>query len=94
MRTIFWSVPAEADLGGIDDYWLARDGERADRLLDRVEKAAQRLRHVPEGGPLVGRENMRKWRVAGTPCSLLSRVRGEAIEILRVHHGAQDWRPE
>jgi plasmid stabilization system protein ParE len=94
MKALLWSIPAEADLAGIDDYWFGLDRDQADRLLDRIEQAAERLRFLPEGGPIIGNDTTRKWRVAGAPYILLYRVRSDAIEILRVHHARQDWRPE
>jgi toxin ParE1/3/4 len=92
MKALFWTPPAEADLYAIDDYWWPIDPETADRIAGRIEEAAHFLRSLPQGGSLIEQGDIRKWRASSTPYLLIYRVRGETVEILRIHHDRQDWR--
>ncbi|HET8613545.1 MAG TPA: type II toxin-antitoxin system RelE/ParE family toxin [Sphingomonas sp.] len=94
MKRLLWTAPAEADLASIDDYWWPRDRDVADRLIERIRTAAERLRSIPEGGAPLDQGRTRKWRAGRTPYVLIYRLRGATVEILRIHHDRQNWRPE
>lgn len=94
MKSLLWTPPAEADLATIDDYWWPRDPVIADRLVERIKSAAEFLRSIPDGGALIEPSGTRKWRAGQTPYILIYRTRNETVEILRIHHDRQDWRPE
>ncbi len=61
-----------------------------------------RIRWTPEAAadlerwPNIGRpgwtENTRELAVAGLPYLVIYRVAQEAVHVLRIHHGAQNWR--
>ena len=93
MRAVFWTGPAEADLADIDDYWQMYQPERSDEILDRLEAAGDFLATMPHAGPAVDSLAARKWSVASTDYLLIYRVQDDRIEVLRVHHQRQGWRP-
>jgi toxin ParE1/3/4 len=87
-----WSDLAIVDLEAIDDYWMAYSEAAAEDVADKIERAAQFLTTMPKAGPALRREEVRKWRVGSTPYVLIYRVLAERIEVLRIHHGRQDWK--
>ncbi|MDO7841684.1 type II toxin-antitoxin system RelE/ParE family toxin [Sphingomonas immobilis] len=92
MSQIFWSDLAIADLQDIDDYWSQHSLDVAERMADRIEHAAAFLVTAPRAGPAIPDSEARKWGVASTPYLLVYRLKEPAIEILRIHHGRQNWR--
>lgn len=94
MRRLSWTEPARRDLRDLD-AWLSSeaDPETAIRILSAIRERADFLLDFPGGGP-VYRGDRHSLRVNHTPCSLVYRVLDETrIEILRIHHAKQDWRP-
>ena len=92
MSRVLWSKDAVDDLASIDDFYVALDVDYADRVGRAAIRAARFLADHPGAGPIVTGE-FRKWRIPGTRHLLVYRVRTEAVEILRVHHGRENWRP-
>jgi len=94
MSSLLWSVEARGDLRRIDQ-WLTvnASGEIATRMLAAIGERSTLLLDFPRAGPL-GADNDRTLRVTGTPYILLYRPRETGIEILRILHNRQDWRPE
>ncbi len=89
-----WSAEARADLRRIDQWLTANaSGEIATRMLAAIGERSTLLLEFPLAGPL-GEDNDRSLRVTGTPYILLYRPRKAGIEILRLLHNRQDWRPE
>lgn len=86
-----WSAEAADDLERVVER-IRRDDPRAARgLAKRIFERCATLRTVPNRG--------RSGRIAGTrelvlaplPYIVVYRVKPEAIEIVRIYHGAQDW---
>ncbi|WP_420542780.1 type II toxin-antitoxin system RelE/ParE family toxin [Sphingomonas naphthae] len=75
-----------------DDYWAQYSEESADAMLLRIHSAAAFLTGMPHAGQRLEDTAARKWTVRGTNYVLLYRVIGERLDILRVHHAAEDWR--
>ncbi len=94
MSRLFWSVQARADLRRIDK-WLSVNASReiATHILAAIGERSTLLLEFPLAAP-VGEENERSLRVTGTPYILLYRPRKAGIEILRIHHIRQDWKPQ
>ncbi|MGJ3626574.1 type II toxin-antitoxin system RelE/ParE family toxin [Sphingomonas sp. MMS24-JH45] len=86
-----WSGAALADLARLDDFYAAIDPDYADRVGRLAVRAARFLADHPQAGPTVMGE-FRKWRVPGTRHLLLYRLGADGIEIVRVHHGKENWR--
>jgi plasmid stabilization system protein ParE len=93
MRRVEWAGSAEWDLQAIDDYWCTYGTERADEILEAIRRAGDFLAGLPEAGPTLEGREARKWRVAGTYYVLIYRLVPDGIQVLRVQHAREDWRP-
>ena len=94
MNVVKWSALAIADLEDIDDYWMRYSESSAERIISQIERAGDFLTTMPRAGPMLRRSEGRKWKVAATPYLLIYRILDDSIEILRVHHGSQNWTSE
>lgn len=88
-----WTRPAESDLIGILDYIAADDPAAAVTTIDRIESAALRLIEFPRSGREGSVPDTRELPIPGLPFLIIYRVRGTAVEVLRVLHGARRWPP-
>ncbi|HWD60104.1 MAG TPA: type II toxin-antitoxin system RelE/ParE family toxin [Stellaceae bacterium] len=84
-----WTAPAAQDLENIAAYIRRENPRAAGRIARALYDAAMSLDNLPERG--------RIGRIAGTreliraPYIIVYRVSTEAVEVLRIYHGAQDW---
>ncbi len=98
MRRVVWSINALDELDGIVAYITQDNHIAANKVADIIEQSIHDLAAMPTG---------RKGRVTGTYEKVVSGLpfivayalgnepRGhETITILRVIHGARDWREE
>ncbi|EZP49159.1 type II toxin-antitoxin system RelE/ParE family toxin [Sphingomonas sp. RIT328] len=90
MRRAIWARRALDDLAGIDDFYAQDDPAHADHVGRAAVRAARFLAEHPYAGPRM-EDDKRKWRVPGTYYLLLYRVAPAGVEILRVHHGRENW---
>ena len=86
-----WSAFALADRDGIFDYIEAENPAAAVAIDARIVAAARRLLDFPESGRPGRVSGTRELVVTGTPYIAAYTVAAEAIRILRVLHGAQQW---
>ena len=86
------TAEAEEDLIAIWVYVAADDPDAADRLLDRVDKACAQLAEFPDMGTSHDeiRPGLRLFAVRNY--LILYRRIDSGIEIVRVIHGARQWR--
>lgn len=91
MKIVEWSDRAIVDLEEIDDYWLQYSETAAEEISLKIEKAATFLATMPRAGPAIRGRAARKWSVPTTRYLLVYRVIDVGIEVLRVHHGRQNW---
>ena len=95
MKRLAWTAPALADLRGIDEWLTAhRDGEFAARTLASVRARARFLEGFPHGGRPILKDDFRILRVSDTPYLIIYRIVGEQLQLLRIRHEREDWRPE
>ena len=88
---IIWTAAALRDLGAARDY-IARDKPgAASEQVRLVLSAVASLKEFPGTGRPGRRSGTRELVVPHTPYLVPYRVRGDAIEILRVLHGRQRW---
>ena len=91
MRLV-WSAEAVEDLAALRAFIESDDPTAARRTALRIIEAIETL--IPDN-PQVGRPGRvpgtRELVIARTPYIAPYRVRGGAIEILRVFHGARRW---
>ena len=96
MREVFWSKGALDDLNSVIQYIAAENPAAALSVISKIEKAGNALGNMATG---------RKGRVSGTyekPVAGLAYIMAYAIEqrrdggervvVLRVIHGARDWK--
>ncbi len=87
-----WSRPSAEDLAHICDYTQERFGEaQARRAASAIYDAAGSLRSMPLRGRAGRKPGTRELRLSGLPFVVIYRVGKEAVHILRVLHGAQQW---
>ena len=86
-----WLKRALANLDA-EAAFIARDNPAAAaRVVDAIAKAVELLAQNPALGRPGRVEGTRDLVVPGTPYLVPYRVRGHAVEILRVFHGARKW---
>lgn len=96
MRKIIVAIPARLDLNQHFSYLAETDFDTALQFFDAARQTFADLARMPEMG---GRyptseprlQDLRRWYVKGFKRYLIFyRVRGDAIEIVRVLYGTQD----
>jgi len=86
-----WLRTALANLDAESEY-IARDSPAAAaRVVTAINRAVQTLSRYPAMGRPGRVTGTRELVVPGTPYILPYRVRNDAVEILRVFHGARKW---
>ena len=98
MREVFWSKDALDDLNAVIQYIATENPRSALSVISKIEKAGTALGNMATG---------RKGRVSGTyekPVVGLAYVvayaieqrrdGGERVVVLRVIHGARDWKKQ
>ncbi len=86
-----WLSIALADLNAEAAY-IARDSPgAAERVVDNIFAAADRLAIYPASGRPGRVLGTRELVVPRTPYILPYRVRGQTLEIIRVLHGSRKW---
>jgi toxin ParE1/3/4 len=93
MKSVIWSPQARADLNGIDEYTSNLDTEYADRVGKTAILAARYLAENPFVGPTFGQYQLRKWPIRKSPYLILYRPVQNGIEVVRVRHSHEDWKP-
>lgn len=93
MKRAFWTPDAKDDLARIDDYLSEVDAEFANRVGRLAIATGRYLADNPFVGSLIEPGNSRKWPVRKTPYLLIYRPGKTGVEILRVRHAHEDWKP-
>lgn len=86
-----WLRTALANLDAEAEYIAEDNPAAAGRTVRRILRAVNLLGKNPAMGRAGRVAGTRELVVAGTPYILPYRVRGEAVEILRVFHAARKW---
>ena len=95
-RRVLWPPPAEQDLNSLSADFARSSSAVAERFLAALQAACQQLAEMPElGGLWESRHRrlagLRVWPIRGFEQYLLFyRPTEEAIEIVRLLHGARD----
>lgn len=93
MSRVFWTPDALVDLARIDAFYADIDADYADRIGDAAVSAADNLAESPLIGTVVEGMDASKWRVPKTPYILFERIEGPTLEILRIRHDRENWKP-
>ena len=86
-----WTEEAANDLERIADYLLLHAPDRAPELIRAVYDAPSTLLTFPNRGRPGKREGTRELVLAPLPYIVVYTVRGEAVFVVRILHGAQQW---
>jgi toxin ParE1/3/4 len=86
-----WTAPALRDLEAIGDYSARENPAAAAGIVNRILDQADLLASYPHAGRAGRVPGTRELVISNTPFILPYRVREEAVEVLAVFHGAQQW---
>jgi len=89
---IRWTVPAAEDLEGIKNYLAKRYPNFVEPTVRTIYQRIGSLKTAPNRGRPGHRSGTRELPLTGLPYIVVYSVKAEAVEILHVYHGAQDWR--
>lgn len=87
-----WTVPAADDLEGIKNYLESHYPDFAEFTVRTIYQRIGTLKTSPNLGRPGHRRGTRELPLTPLPYVVVYSVKAEAIEILHIHHGAQDWR--
>jgi toxin ParE1/3/4 len=89
---ICWTAPAVHDFTQICDYIEAHgSGATARRVALAIHGSLNLLERFPEQGRTGRKPDTRELIFTGLPYLAIYRIHGDAVEILRILHGAQTW---
>ena len=86
-----WLRRALRNLDEEADYIARDEPGAATRTVQRTAAAVEHLTTHPASGRIGRVPGTRELVITGTPYIVPYRVRGDAVEILRVFHGARKW---
>jgi plasmid stabilization system protein ParE len=87
-----WSVPAADDLESIKTYLQQHYPQFAEPTVRTIYQRIRSLKTSPCRGRPGHRGGTRELPLTPLPYVVVYSVKPEAVEILHIHHGAQDWR--
>ena len=87
-----WTDPAVSDLTHICDY-IEQHGSNAAarRVALSIYESLNPLAEFPRRGRQGRKSGTREFVFEGLPYLAIYRIRADAVEILRILHGAQNW---
>jgi toxin ParE1/3/4 len=86
-----WTEEAANDLERIADYLFEHAPDRAAELVRTVYDAPAALLTFPNRGRLGKKEGTREFVLSPLPYLIVYTVRDDAIYVVRILHGAQQW---
>jgi addiction module RelE/StbE family toxin len=89
---IRWTVPAAEDLETIKNYLEKHSPHFAEATVRTIYQRVRSLKTTPYRGRPGHRTGTRELTVTPLPYVVVYAVKAEAVEILHIYHGAQDWR--
>jgi addiction module RelE/StbE family toxin len=87
-----WTVPAAEDLENIKAYLDIHYPEFAETTVRTIYQRIRSLKAAPYRGRPGHRGGTRELTLSPLPYIVVYTVTDEAVEIVHIHHGAQDWR--
>ncbi len=87
---IRWTLAAAADLENITDYLLERFPHLAQSTVNDLYMDIRSLRKTPHRGRPGREEGTRELVSTRLPYVTVYRLKGSAVEILHIWHGARD----
>jgi addiction module RelE/StbE family toxin len=93
MIRLVWSPAARRDVAAIAAFVLAHDGLATRKVVVAIRTRAEMLIDHPRIGEPMDLLDLRKLSISGYPYVLIYRVVGNTVQIVRIRHTAEDWRP-
>jgi len=87
-----WTEEAADDLEGITNYLFANAPGRAEGIVRLLYDAPFGLLTFPYRGRPGKTRGTRELVIAGLPYIVVYKVTGSVIHVVRILHGAQQWR--
>lgn len=89
---IRWTVPAADDLESIKKYLLQHHPHFAEPTVRAIYQRIRSLKTSPSRGRPGHRPGTREIALTPLPYVVVYTVKAQSVEILHIHHGAQDRR--
>jgi len=89
---IRWTVPADEDLEAIKNYLEDHYPHFGEPTVRTIYQHVRSLKTTPHRRRPGHRSGTRELTITPLPYVVVYRVNAEAVEILHIYHGAQDWR--
>jgi toxin ParE1/3/4 len=89
---IRWTVPAAEDLEDIKNYLASHYPHFAEPTVRTIWQRIRSLKTAPNLGRPGHRTGTRELTLTPLPYIVVYRNLADAVEILHIYHGAQDWR--
>jgi toxin ParE1/3/4 len=89
---IRWTPEAFADLEQLTERIAQESPDAALRVARRIYQAVESLEKSPNIGRPGWVKHTRELALAPLPYLVVYRVENEVVHIVRIHHGAQNWR--
>jgi toxin ParE1/3/4 len=86
-----WTTAASDDLEGIAVYLFEKSPRNAPEIIRKIYEAPSSLKSYPNLGRPGKKEGTRELVLAPLPYIVVYQIMGDAMYILRILHGAQDW---
>ena len=87
-----WTVPAAEDLENIRNYLANHYPHFAEPTVRAIYQRVRSLKTAPHKGRPGHRSGTRELPLTPLPYIVVYAVKPDAVEILHVHHGTQNWR--
>jgi len=87
-----WTVPAADDLENIRSYLQENYPDFAEPTVRTIYRRIRLLKTSPNAGRSGHRSGTRELALTPLPYVVVYAVKADAVEILHIYHGAQDWR--
>jgi addiction module RelE/StbE family toxin len=88
---IRWTLPAADDLQNIKYYLQQNYPYYAEPTVRTIYQRIRLLKNSPDRGRPGHRSGTRELALTPLPYVVVYAVKAEAVEILHIYHGAQDW---
>jgi toxin ParE1/3/4 len=89
---IRWTVPAAEDLASIKNYLQEHYPHFAEPTVRTIYQRIRSLKTSPGRGRPGHRSGTRELALTPLPYMVVYTLKAKTVEILHIHHGAQDWR--
>jgi len=88
---IRWTLPAADDLENIKNYLDRHLPRFSESTVRAIYNRAKSLKTMPHLGKPGLRNGTRELPLSPLPYIIVYAVKPEAVEILHIYHGSQDW---